>query len=103
MVLVNGFPAARIATEIKARYHKLNKRSDAMLFDEYGKYLLLMEFKANKIPINEKTMHQVLTYNAFFMAPNILLSNGSTHLLWRAATQTWMNSFPNYTDLTPCK
>lgn len=101
LVLAYGFPAARIATEIPAKYHRLKKRSDALLFDAYGRCILVMEFKAPSVSVNEKTMHQALTYNAYFQAPNILLSNGITHLLWqRSRPGAWKEGLPLYEDLS---
>lgn len=98
-----NFPAARIATEMPAKYNRLKKRSDALLFDEFGKCLLVMEFKADFIKLNENTMHQALTYNAYFKAPNIFISNGSTHLLWKNSSPlAWKEELPLYQDLAPC-
>jgi hypothetical protein len=103
LVINNGFPAARIATEIPAKYHRLKKRSDALLYDEFGRCLMLMEFKASSVSIDENTMHQALTYNAFFKAPNILLSNGKTHLLRKISTSlSWLECLPMYHELAPC-
>lgn len=104
LVLCKGFPAGRLATETPARYNRLKKRSDAILFDEFGRCLLIMEFKAASVSIDESTMHQALTYNAYFKAPNILLSNGITHLLWQNSDRPiWQQTLPHYQELSPCQ
>ena len=75
-----GYPGGLFSLEKSLKYNQLTKRTDLIVFDREAKPYLLVECKAPEITITEKTLSQAMTYNAKVDCPNLILSNGFTHL-----------------------
>ena len=71
-----GYALGRIAIEKTIYYHSLSKRIDLMVLDKSGNPNLLIELKAPSVPINDKAIAQLYTYNSVVQSPFIILSNG---------------------------
>ena len=71
-----GYALGRIAIEKTIYYHSLSKRIDLMVLDKSGNPNLLIELKAPLVPINDKAIAQLYTYNSVVQSPFIVLSNG---------------------------
>ena len=81
----------------------LDQRADLVLHDREGKPLVLAEFKAPAVRLDEKTIEQMRRYNIEIMAPYLLISNGSQTYFWKInrehGTYQSMNDIPLYKDL----
>jgi hypothetical protein len=79
-----GFSLNHITTEMPVKLsrdqHAL--RADILCFDSLLRPLLLVECKAESVPINEKTAIQSAGYNRNIGAPHVLLSNGIRDVLY---------------------
>ena len=72
-----GYPASRIAVE--AAFQMANGkafRADAVVYDRHMMPLVLIECKAETVPLTQKTLDQALTYNRLLNVPYLLLNNG---------------------------
>jgi type I site-specific restriction endonuclease len=70
----------RIASEYSLNYNGRSKRADLVLFDEFGVPNMIVECKAPEIPITEKTVHQIATYNSQLNVDRLMLTNGIIHI-----------------------
>lgn len=73
---VLAYPKGRIAIEKELKYGALSKRYDIVVYDAAMQPWLLVECKQENVPINEKTLHQLLIYQRKLQAPYCLLTNG---------------------------
>jgi len=73
------YPASLIAVEMEFKLNNLSKRSDAVVHDKNGKAILILEFKAPDIKINQKVFDQIARYNMKFNVEFLIVSNGLDH------------------------
>ena len=71
-----GYPAGCIQVERMVNYNGLRKRFDILVRDRNGNPWLLVECKAQTIPISLAESFQIATYNRILGAPYLCLSNG---------------------------
>ena len=83
--------------------HILDHRADLVLHDRDGKPLVLAEFKAPSVSVDEKTIAQLRRYNAEILAPYLLVSNGSQTFFWKLSRENGiyesMKEIPAYQEL----
>ena len=77
------YPASRIAVEVpveKITNHQSpitnNQRCDAVVYDASLQPLMIIECKAETVPLTQKTLDQAIAYNRKLNVPNLLLYNG---------------------------
>lgn len=80
MYLVEQFnyPSSHIGVEIAL---PTGQRSDAIIYDDYLKPLMLIEFKAPTITLNNRTLDQAAVYNRMLKVPWLILHNGKQTLV----------------------
>jgi len=71
-----GYPASLIAVEAPIRVGELSKRCDAVVYNRAMQPLMLIECKAETVPLTQKTLDQALVYNRRLNVPFLLLNNG---------------------------
>jgi hypothetical protein len=103
MVNEKQFPTAMIALETGIKFAGRKKRTDAKLFLPGGEVLMLMEFKAPNIKINNSTILQASVYAGVIKPKFIFLSNGLQHY-WLSLESTgknlqWNEGIPIFNDL----
>ena len=112
MVEQLGYPASLIAVETAITVGEAKKRCDAVVYAKHslpggegegGVYpLLIIECKAETVPLTQKTLDQAITYNRKLNVPYLLLYNGvQTFLIHGTNTNT--TGLPRYTDLLRCE
>ena len=79
--LVNAlkYPKSLMKIEGGMALQGLQKRTDLVIYNNYGKKILLAEFKAPEIKITQKTFEQISNYNTKHQIPLLLVSNGLQH------------------------
>lgn len=77
LVQVLRYPASMIAVEKEIRLFELTKRFDILVYDKDHKPWMMVECKAQSVPLTEKTLMQVLRYNMAVPVPYIVMTNGS--------------------------
>ena len=98
-----GYPASLIAVEAAFRMpNGKNFRADAVVYDRQMAPLVLVECKAETVPLTQKTLDQALTYNRLLDVPYLLLYNGPQTIfvtLLANGTNTISQRCAGYADL----
>lgn len=80
LITDKGYPAALLANEVELVVGNKRLRCDSVLYGSDRKPLMVMEYKAENVPITEKVVRQVTTYNMLLHVRYIIISNGLHHL-----------------------
>lgn len=100
LVAHKRFPKSLIKLEGGLNYNRMARRSDILVFDRNGAPFLLVECKASKVPISEKTFSQVAQYNYSLKAPYLLVTNGMRHYCCRifheSKTYKFIDDVPDF-------
>ena len=99
-----GYPASLIAVEVPLENqkseiinHKLH-RADAIVYDNTMQALMLIECKAETVPLTQKTLDQAVTYNRKLNVPYLLLHNGPQTICIHG-NNIYTSGLPRYADL----
>ena len=76
MVEQLDYPAPLIAVETAITVGEAKKRCDAVVYNRMMAPLMLIECKAESVPLTQKTLDQALTYNRRLNVPYLVLNNG---------------------------
>jgi len=71
-----GFPASLIAVEKAIQVGETHKRCDAIVYNRSMLPVILIECKAETVPVTQKTLDQALVYNRKLHVPYLILYNG---------------------------
>lgn len=95
-----GYPGGLLAVEAPLRYHRLKKRADAIVYDQNGKPLMILECKAPQVKISQEAFDQVARYNFSFGVNYLAVTNGMEHFFCRrieGSTQwQFLENLPDY-------
>ena len=99
------YPASLIAVEVAFRLPSLQGgdggrllRADAVVYDRQMLPLMLIECKAETVPLTQKTLDQALTYNRKLNVPHLLLYNG-IQAIYVNGNDHQSSGCPRYADL----
>ena len=92
------YPASLIAVETAITVGEAMKRCDAVVYDRTMQPLMLIECKAETVPITQKTLDQAITYNRKLNVPFLLLSNG-VQTIFVNGNNNQSSGLPRYADL----
>lgn len=99
-----GFPKGLLAVEKQLSINGMKKRCDAIFYSQKGNPLIVIEFKAPNVPINQAVFDQLAVYNSKLKVDYFIVSNGLEHYFCRVNTQNSTYEFseemPNYTEFT---
>ena len=87
-----------VAVEKAITVGDARKRCDAVVYDERLTPLMIIECKAETVPLTQKTLDQAITYNRKLNVPYLLLSNG-VQSIFVHGTDSYTTGLPRYTDL----
>ena len=97
------YPSGLIAVEKQLTINGMKKRCDAILYDIQAKPLMIIEFKAPNVSVNQQVFDQVAVYNAKLKVNYFLISNGMEHFCCKVNTENASYSFfegiPDYSIL----
>lgn len=99
LVQALGYPASLLAVEKTIKVGNMNKRFDIVVYSRDHKPWMLVECKAPEVPVNEKTMQQLLSYQRTMQCSYWLLTNGHQTFCADAcdvANIRWLTSLPVY-------
>ena len=101
MVQVMQYPMALIAVEKEIRVHELSRRFDILLYDRHHQPWMMVECKAQSVPLTEKVMMQVLRYNIAVPVPFLVITNGADcRIAHRSGKDIrWLEEFPDFPSL----
>lgn len=105
MVGVLGYPPLRMANEVGIRLNDTLKRCDTVVYDDYMRPLVVVEYKAPHITVTRKVFEQIARYNLVMEARLLIVSNGLTHYCCRyertpqGTKITFLPQIPAYKDM----
>ena len=96
-------PMTRIANEVAINYNGLSKRCDSIIYDDYGKPLIIIEYKRTDVQITQHVFDQIATYNLQLRVPYLIVSNGFQHILCKVDFENrkyiFAEQWPKYNEL----
>ena len=78
LVEVKKYPAGLIAVEYSIKVNNLPKRCDIVVFNKFGLPEMIVECKAESVPITQKVLDQAIRYYSGLNVNYLLLTNGKT-------------------------
>ena len=78
LVEVKKYPAGLIAVEYSIKVNGLPKRCDIVVFNKETKPMMIVECKAESVPITQKVLDQAVRYYSGLKVDYLLLTNGKT-------------------------
>ena len=97
-----GYPASLIAVEQAIRIGEVQKRCDAVIYDHQMKPQMIIECKAETVPLTQKTLDQAIIYNRKLNVPYLMLHNG-VQTICIHGTDHYTSGLPRYADLLRCE
>lgn len=96
-------PMTRIANEVAINYNGLTKRCDSIIYDDYGKPLIIIEYKRTDVQITQHVFDQIATYNMQLRVPYLIVSNGLQHIFCKVDFENrkyiFAEQWPKYNEL----
>lgn len=94
-------PAGRLAVEYSVKVNGLDKRADAVVFDDEGHPLMIVECKAPSVSLTQAVFEQALRYNSALHPKFLLLTNGITACCYKVSNNALMalDHFPDYEEM----
>ena len=88
-----GYPSSLIAVETAIQVGETKKRCDAVVYDRSMHPVILIECKAETVPLTQRTLDQALVYNRQLNVPYLILHNGPQTIIARV-TDTAISFLP---------
>ena len=83
LVAEKKYSVALIAVEAGVKVNNNPQRADLVVYNRSGNPLLVAEFKAPEVKINQQTFDQIVRYNMQLRVPFLIVSNGLEHFCCR--------------------
>ncbi|MBI5217647.1 MAG: type I restriction enzyme HsdR N-terminal domain-containing protein [Bacteroidia bacterium] len=103
--LIQGknFPRSLIAVETSITVNQLEKRCDAVLFNNSAKPVMIVECKAPTVKLSQETFNQIATYNIKLRVDYLLVTNGKSHYCCRMDYEnnsySFLKEIPSYEEV----
>ena len=97
-----GYPHSLIAVEVPIEVAGLRKRCDAIVYNAAMQPVMLLEFKADTVPLTQKVLDQAAVYNRQLKVPYLVLSNGAQTVITRVLPNQYeyLNQIPLWSQLS---
>ena len=79
LIVEKGFPKGRMSNECNINLNGLKRRCDTVLYDEFLKPLVIIEYKAPEITLSQLVFNQIADYNMVLKVKYLIVSNGLKH------------------------
>jgi len=101
--LEKHYPPSLIGVEKGLLVNGMQKRFDAVVFQNNSKPAVLIEFKAPSVSLNQAVFDQIASYNLMLHAKYLMVSNGLSHycckMNYEKQTYDFMGDIPDFHDL----
>ena len=99
LVELFDYPASLIAVEQAITVGEAKKRCDAVVYDASLQPMMIIECKAETVPLTQKTLDQAITYNRKLNVPYLILHNGPQTLTVAIDGNSYhLTGLPRYSD-----
>lgn len=103
LVTEKKYPQSLILIEQTLQVHQMKKRCDAVVYNNSGTPLMIIEFKKPDIPINQSVFDQIARYNIRLKVKYLMVSNGLQHFCssidFENNSYQFLDNIPEYTLL----
>ena len=79
----HGYPETHLAVEYAFKFNKLQYRADIVVFNNLGEPQMIVECKAESVPITEKVLDQAIRYYSGLKVKYLTLTNGKTMFCYK--------------------
>lgn len=95
------YPHGLIGVEVPIEVAGLKKRCDAIVYNRQMEPLMLVEFKAETVPLTQQVFDQAAIYNRHLQVPYLMVSNGKDTIVAEvlATEYRFLTYVPNYQEL----
>lgn len=83
LVETRKLPAGLVAVEYSIKVNNLPKRADIVIFNNLGEPQMIVECKAETVPITEKVLDQAIRYYSGLKVKYLTLTNGKTMFCYK--------------------
>ncbi len=104
LVEERGYPATLSGNEISLVVgYGRQKRCDTVVYSRQLRPLVIVEYKAPSVVIDERVFRQIWRYAMALRAPYLMVSNGHHHYCLRLTGEDYvpLSDIPRYEDLLP--
>jgi len=103
LITEKNYPVALIANEITIKLNNTHKRCDTVVYNNFLEPLIIIEYKASSVEINNATFEQIVRYNMALKVKYLIVSNGLRHFCCRInyedLTYAFLEDIPDYFKL----
>ena len=107
LVSQKGYPKTLLANEAQLQIGDKHLRCDTVLYNKEMQPLMIVEYKAPQIQLQQKTFDQIAAYNLLLHADYLVVSNGLQHyccqMVYEQRTYRFLTEIPDYSTLIPCR
>lgn len=98
-----GYPQDLLANEVEVTLNGTSKRCDTVLYDRYLQARMIVEYKANDVPITQKVFNQIMRYNMVLRVEYLVVSNGIDHYCCKMDylnnSYRFLQNIPKYSEI----
>ena len=103
LITARSYPPEHIANEVSINLNTTSKRCDTVVYDDYLKPLVIIEYKAPDVSITSEVFDQISRYNSVLRVPYLMVSNGLAHYCcfmdYRKMETCFLDEIPAYADI----
>jgi hypothetical protein len=97
------YPKGRFANEVSIVLGRVKKRCDSVIYDEFMRPLMIIEYKSPEVEISQSVFDQIARYNMALKVPWLTVTNGLQHFCCRVDGKSCIYRFekeiPEYPEL----
>lgn len=94
------YPASHIANEVSLTLNGTRRRCDTLIYDNHGEPLMIVEYKAPTVTVDQGVFDQIVRYNMVLRARYLTVSNGLRHYCcaidYTTSSYHFLPGIPNY-------
>lgn len=92
------YPKSLVSNEVSIRLNNVHRRCDTVVFRSDGSPLMIVEYKAPTVNIDQKVFDQIARYNMVLRSRYLVVSNGMNHycceMFYDRDSYTFLNEIP---------
>ena len=98
-----GYARTLLANEVELKCGDKRLRCDTLLYNKVMQPLMIIEYKAPNIQIQQKTFDQIAVYNLLLHADYLVVSNGMQHYCcqmdYEQRSYRFLTDIPDYREM----
>lgn len=97
------YPAGLLANEVELKIGNKKLRCDSILYNKVLEPIMIIEYKAPTIQLNQKVFEQITTYNLLLHVDYLIMSNGIQHVCckmdYKNEKYLFLKDIPDYDNI----